>query len=595
MKSIRLRPGVHYAPIEAGVYFSSARATFVMRGPAALFRVVDTCLPLLEDGTEIEDLVAAVGAPSARPLITHLIDTFDSRGLVLHLDQLLVPEPGPDDRERFPETLAYLESYCDNPYADFRRIRRSRVLLSGPAEAMGPAARGLVRAGVGQVLIATDQPHRLAALASRHPQIGLMLHIADSIPTPISGNLPQVAVIFTEDSFPTEAIQRLPAACIVVPVRLGKELAIVGPALGRQDSSSGAEKLWARAALWSRLDGDELLVRPSGDLLAGALAGQAALDALIGLNPGRVHLVHGPDLSSDSITPALAGCTEFNPPIELGGRSPDNRPPAPPEWLESASARWAGLFRVSVPGDLPQMPLALTLADGRTRCFEGRVVGHGPDQETSTTEAALDALRQHCSALVQLGSAVGQEAPSTGGPGGPVVAAAGLDETRGLLDGALRILTGLAGQVRAMDWLGVDDIEARRLWRTLEEHELTPVRLTSCQVPGFGWSLVSVHDRHSGSRLACGWGPTTTVGAIAALSAAIAAAQVRRTVDAGYVAPPTGPGFIGYLHDGYLDELTTAVSSWLDATGRRLRGQRLDHDPIAGSVAAWCGTVWLDD
>jgi len=170
-----------------------------------------------------------------------------------------------------------------------------------------------------------------------------------------------------------------------------------------------------------------------------------------------------------------------------------------------------------------------------------------------------------------------------------------MDETRALLDGALRLLTGLAGVVRPIEWLGVEDVEARRLWRTLEEHELTPVRLISSQVPGFGWSLVAVHDEASGNRLASGWGPTTTVGAIAALSAAIAAAQVRRTADAAYEAPAGGPGYLGHLHDGYLDELYAGVGAWLDATGRRLRAQRIHRDPVVGSVAAWCGVVWLGD
>jgi hypothetical protein len=594
MSTLRLRPGVHYAPLEGGVYFSSARATFVMKGPAVLFRVVDTCVPLMEDGTDIDQLVAAIGSPSARPLISHLVDTLDSRGLVLHLDQLLVGEPSAEDRQRFPETLAYLESYSDDPYADFRRIRRSRVLLCGPAEALGPAARGLVRAGIGHLVLATPQPHRLAPMAARYPQIALLLHLGEGIPTLLAGRLPQVAVIFTEDAFPTEAIGQLPPSCASIPVRLGKELAIVGPTLRCQEEATGAERLWFRAARWSRLDGDDLLVRPSGDLLAGALAGQAALDALIGLNTGRVHLVHGPDLSSDSITPALAGGEQYDEPVELGGRPSDEGAVAPSGWLEPASARWAGLFRLSVPGDLPQMPLALTLADGRTRCFDGRVVGFGPDQETSTTEASLEALRQHSVELARLCPETGQVAPVPEGST-DAAAAAGLDQARALLDGALRLLAGWVGDAHPIEWLGIDDIEVRRLWRTLEDHELTPVWLRSSQVPGFGWSLVTVHDRRSGARLSSGWGPTTTVGAVAALSAGLACAQVRRTVDPGYAPPSTGPGYLGHLHDGYQAELTTEVVAWLRGIGRRLHGRRLHHDPVAGSLGAWCGTVWLGD
>jgi len=589
VKAIRLRPGVHYAPVDGGVYFSSARATFVVRGPAVLFRVVDTCLPLLEDGTDVDDLVAAVGSPAARRLITSLVGTLDSRGLVLHLDQLLGPEPSDTERHRFRESLAYLETHRDDPYADFCHLRTARVLLSGPAEALGPAARGLLRAGIGHVMVATPEPHRLNALASRHPEVQLLLCHSEAIPTLMAGRLPDVAVIFTEDTFPADAIQRLPAACLAIPVRLGKDLAIVGPAIGRDQDLNRAERLWSRAVTWCRRDGDDLLVRPSGDLLAGALAGQVALDSLIGLNRGRVHLVHGPDLSSDALTPALDGPDGWDPPISLPGRLGDAVPAsAGPRsddrgamgWLDSASQRWAGLFRVTVPGDLPQMPVAITLAEGRSDRFDGRVLGFGPDQEASTTEAGLEALRQHCS-------------PPSAAPATLLVAAAGRDETRWLLDGALRLLAGAAGEGRPQDRLRIDDPEVRRLWRALEEHELTPASLTSSRVAGFGWTLVVVHDRRNGAPLGAGWGPTAAVGAVAALSAAIATVQVRRTVDPGFAPGTVHPGFHDHLHGAHVADLGLAVRGWL-GSHRRLTGRRLACDPVAGPLGAWCGTVGLN-
>jgi hypothetical protein len=612
MKLFRVRPGVHYAPVDGGVYFSSARATFVMRGPAVLFRVVDTCLPLLEDGTDIDELVEVLGAPSARPLVEHLVNTLDSRGLVLRLDQLLVAEPSDAERGRFPEALAYLETFRDQPYADFRRVRKARVILAGPPEALGPAARGLVRAGVGQVIVATPEPERLAGLASRHPEVRLLVHEGDGIPAMVAARMPHAAVIFSDDSFPADTIQRLPASCLAVPVRLGKDVAIVGPALRRADSTGAVEKLWSRAANWSRRDGDELLVRPSGDLLAGALAGQMALDALIGLNPGRVHLVHGPDLSSDSITPPLGGAAEYDAPSEFTTRNPTGAVPAGAKaaaagaatdsttttttnaatdtgWVNDISGRWAGLFRVNVPGNLPQMPLALTLADGRSSCFDGRAVGFGPDQEASTTEAALEALRQHSSALRR-----SRRPESSSERAVASATAAGLDEARWLLDGALRLIADFPGDECTIDRLANDDIEARRLWRTLEEHELTPVRLISRRASGFEWVVVSVHDRRSGARLAGGWGPTAAVAAVAALSAALATHQVRRAVDPGYQPPVTQPGFVQHLHGAQVCELTAAVGAWLRASGHRLRGQRLRRDPVAGLLGAWCGTVWLD-
>jgi hypothetical protein len=645
MSTIRLRPGMHYAPIEGGVYFTSARASFVVKGPAALFRLVDICIPLLEDGTEVDALVAAVGVAAARPLILRLLDAFDTRGSLLHPDRLMVPEPAASERERFPETLSYLEAHCQDPYALFRRVRACRVLVSGPAEALGPALRGLVRSGFGEVVAHTPEPERLAALASRHPHLRLLLSNGDET-LPVAGRPPQVAVIFAEDTVPGEVIGHLPLSCIVVPVRLGKDVAIVGPALapadpltpedvpaaasggfraaaragsataspadGRAPVLAAVEALWARATQWCRADGGELLVRPSGDLLAGALAGHLALNALIGREPGRVYLVHGPDLVSDTITPDLAppgaevpaaaeaparDSGPLGPPAEAPGTTvfgPAHQHQATPapagEWLATVAAPWTGLLRVTVPGTLPQLPLALTMAEGRSCHFEGRVVGFGPDQETSTTEAALEALRRHGDAeLRRVGPGAGHEA----------VAAAGADETRALLDGMLRLLAADAGWQRRpsseLAWLGVDDVDGRRLWRALEEYEATPVRLTDSEVGEVGWHLVTVRHRDRGCRLGSGWGPTLAVAARAALSGATATVQVRRSVEAGFSAAEMVSGYVAHLHDPYLEELAAAVSAWLDRSAHRLRGRRLVRDPVTGPIDPWCGSVWLEE
>lgn len=624
MTSVRLRPGMHYAPIEGGVYFTGARASFVVKGPAALFRLVDTCVPLLEDGTQVDALVEAVGVSAARPLIMRLLEAFEARGLLLHLDQLSVAEPAPAERERFPETLSYLEAHCEDPYAVFRRVRAGRVLVSGPAEALGPAVRGVVRSGFGEVVAHTAEPERLAALASRHPHVRLLLSTGEDT-LPVAGRPPHVAVIFAEDTVPCEVIGRLPASCIVVPARLGKDLAIVGPALarGRRPTLAAIEAMWARAAQWCRADGGELLVRPSGDLLAGALAAHLALDSLVGQERERVYLVHGPDLVSETISPdlaapavGLAAAADLGPGAHLGpgadlgpgedqgpvaGEAGDGgttvfgpehhraAPAAPAEWLATVGAPWTGLLRVTVPGSLPQLPLALTIAEGRSCHFEGRVVGFGPDQATSTTEAALQALRRHVDAGLR------RACPTAIGP--QLETAAGADETRALLDGALRLLAAAGDHRRSSElaWLGIDDVDGRRLWRALEEYEATPICVTDSQVAELGWHLVEVHHRHRPCRLGSGWGPTVAVAARAALSAALAGVQVRRSVDAGFPSAEMANGYVAHLHDSHLEDLAAAVAAWLDRSERQLLGRRLRRDLVAGPIDAWCGPVWLKE
>jgi hypothetical protein len=555
-----------------------------MRGPAVLFRVVDFCLPRIEDGTDLDELLAAVGNPAARPLVTHLVTTLDRRGLVLHLDGLLVAEPEAGERERFPETLDYLETYREQPYRDFAAIRAAHMLLAGPAVALGPAARGLLRAGVGQLLVATPDPDHFRALASRHPEVRVVPWRQGAGITGLLQSFdPQAAVLLTEDEFPAEAVAQLPPGCRAIPGRLGKDVALVGPAIQPGVGWSGVEALWARAATWCRRDGEDLLVRPSGDLLAGALAGHVAFDALVGLNPGQLHVIHGPDLSADSLTGVPTGAAMmFDAPVELTDASPE--PGAVGDWFEEASKPWSGVFRLTVPGELPQMPLALTLADGRSASFSGRAVGFGPDQAAATEAAALEGLRRH--------AATGREdSADLGAP----ASAAGVDEVEWLLDGALRLLARVAGEEEPVPWLGIADPEGRRLWRALEDYELVAAGVTCRRLRDFEWVLASVHDRRHGVVLGRAWGPDLERAAIAALSEAIALQQVRRGVDAGIDVPRGGPGLIRSLHDGYRGDLLAAVQAWLTLTGRRLRGRRLGADPIAGPLGAWCGTVWLDD
>ncbi|KIF05082.1 hypothetical protein PL81_15135, partial [Streptomyces sp. RSD-27] len=151
---MRLRPALHYAPVRDGVYFGAEGTSFVVRGPAALFKVADVCVPLLEDGATEDSLVAALGSEAARPVVATLLNTFSRQGLLLDLDALSVPEPDAATRERHRDVLADLETLHDDPYAAFARLRAATVLLSGPAAFVLPAARGLARSGVGRLVLA---------------------------------------------------------------------------------------------------------------------------------------------------------------------------------------------------------------------------------------------------------------------------------------------------------------------------------------------------------------------------------------------------------------------------------------------------------
>ncbi|MFJ4281878.1 hypothetical protein [Streptomyces massasporeus] len=145
------RPGLHYAPVPGGVYFSGTRGQFVLRGSELLYAVADGCVPLLRAGTTEDALVAEFGTERARPAVRHLLGKLRENGLLLDPAALTEPEPPAELAARHAETLARLTARLDDPYAAFARLRRARVRLHGPTTATAPALRGLRRAGMADV------------------------------------------------------------------------------------------------------------------------------------------------------------------------------------------------------------------------------------------------------------------------------------------------------------------------------------------------------------------------------------------------------------------------------------------------------------
>ncbi|MFF8872430.1 hypothetical protein [Streptomyces massasporeus] len=148
---LKARPGLHYAPVPGGVYFSGTRGQFVLRGSELLYAVADGCVPLLRAGTTEDALVAEFGTERARPAVRHLLGKLRENGLLLDPAAFTEPEPPAELAARHADTLARLTARLDDPYAAFARLRRARVRLHGPTTATAPALRGLRRAGVADV------------------------------------------------------------------------------------------------------------------------------------------------------------------------------------------------------------------------------------------------------------------------------------------------------------------------------------------------------------------------------------------------------------------------------------------------------------
>ncbi|MFD6888632.1 hypothetical protein [Streptomyces sp. NPDC059957] len=553
-KTIVARPDLHFAPVPNGVYVSGPRGRFVLSGSELLYAVTEGCMPLLESGATEDELVAAIGTEKSRPAVRHLIAKMREGGMLLDPALFTVPAPGTELRERFPEALARLESALDDPYAAFARLRAARVLLAGPPEATGPAARGLRRAGAYEVI----ETASLAAYEAAHEAA----HQGDPEAAQEAAyeGLDAVAEMTTGV---TQHPAAVPDGVPLLTVALGGRVALTGPAL----TGGGRDLVWAafrdRALAWAKAEASEPASRPVADALAGALAGQLLFDTLTGTaEPGTAHVVYGADLATDPVD--IGGA--LHPAAAPGRPSTLDEAPAQPmpdaeEALEAVGAvarRWTGLFTSAAGEDLPQMPLALRATEQRAG-QSGALVGWAAHQETATVAAALAALRAR--------------SPRPGTP------AAGLTEEHWLLDGALRILAGDPALEQEPE--APTDAEGARILAGLLAAGRDP-EVVALRLPGLDWRLARV--TLGGVPLGRGWGATPEEAVRTALCTALARVQAS--------------GF------GSVAELSTDALLFADSTvlgrlrkqltaraGTGYRGRAVRTDPVLGPLPLWHGPV----
>ncbi|MFJ7959886.1 hypothetical protein ACIQ62_26735 [Streptomyces sp. NPDC096319] len=586
---LKARPDLHYAPVPGGVYFSGVRAQFVLRGSEVLHAVAQGCVPLLEEGTDEDALVAGIGTERARPAVRHLVDRLRANGLLLDPAAHTAPEPPADVRERHTESLARLEGLLDDPYGAFARLRAATVLVTGPAAATGPAVRGLRRAGVGTVLTEAGSEAPDAVLDIRESRGD------DTDPAPPSG------------------------ASLVVPVRIGTTgVTLVGPALIGPGGPAVRDAFHDRARAWAAAEATAPAPRPVADALVGALAAQLLVDTLTGIaDAGEAHVVHGTDLVSDRVT--VEGAPMAAAPGRPGslhedaeGRAhtladaPAEARPEPDEAREALAplaARWTGPLALAEGADLPQMPLALRAAELRTA---GRptttVLAWAAHQETAAVAATLQALR----ALIP-GAPTPAAGPHARIPGAPTPAA-GLTREHWLLDGALRLLAEEAefppaetatpheppAALPAGDPAvaagggapGGTDPEGLRILARLRTLLPAEPAVRTARVPGLDWRLAEVAA--DGTVLGRAWGADPAEAVRNALCAALARAQ---TDDVPGTVDPLSTDALLFAGRAALD----ALRAQLAATGTAYRGRAVRHDPVLGELPLWYGPVEAHD
>ncbi|MFE7366584.1 hypothetical protein [Streptomyces anulatus] len=582
--TLRARPHLHYAPVSEGVYFNGPRTQFVISGPQLLYRVADICVPLLEAGTTEDELVTALGSERARPVVRRIVDELRARGLLLDLDALTVPEPSAEIRARYPEALAHLETECADPYAVFQRLRTTEVLLCGPADAVLPAARGLHRAGVTGLTLATPDPDAAAATASR---LGMrLLPLGDTATLPDPGDLPVPpdAVLHCpgpDDGVTAEALTALlPAGAPLVPVRWDGLVAAVGPVAPGGASLAGSAALVRRAARWAVDEATAPVPHPTAAALAGALAGQLLFDTLAGIAPpGEAHVLHGEELTADRVQltapgPAAGEAAErrFLTAAPEAGAEPVP-PPTPDEAVEAVTAltgRWTGPLALLGGEELPQMPLALREMAARDG-DAGSVVAWAEEQRTATVAVALAALRAAC--------------PTPG------TAAAGLTEEHWLLDGALRLMADEAVPY-ATRAVGAVDARSVPLLRLLEEEGMPAPALTLLRHPGLDWTLAEVRTS-GGPRPWTGrsWGRDETEAVHRALATALARHQAHGVPGAGPLAEGVHTDALLFADASEQAALRKRVADAAEAAGLRYEGTPRRPDPVTGALPLWSGAV----
>ncbi|MBV2153689.1 hypothetical protein [Kitasatospora sp. SUK 42] len=575
MTRIRLRPGVHYAPVDKGVFIGAASAKFVLTGPPALIRLLDACVPRLEDGCTEDDLLALVGGSEpGRAAVRHVLTAFRSHGLLLTPAQSGGPEPGADERARFADALCQLEAESVDPYGAFARLRAARVALRGPVRPLLPAARTLARCGFAEVvlLLSAEDLAAARAMAELHPAVTVL----DSDSAEASALHVDAAVVLVALDADGTATTSTVRADTVVPVLVDDRAAVVGPVGGRAQEWARAAELHARAEFWAQDRGP--LSRATGEALAVALAGQLLFRRIGGIErPENAYAVYGPTIEAEPLTVDLSSDDATEEPVL--GPVGEHSAPSVDESLSAVQAvavAWQGLVRLSTPDDLPQLPLALAAAES-TVPGSPMVVRWAGDQAAAAVEAGLAGLRSAA-------------AP---GPDG-AVGAAGLTRDRWLLDGALRVLARCAGEEAELPYGSVSSAEARRLWRALEDFEGVPARVVVRRVEGVDWRLAEVIDRSTGQVLSEGWGRDGGHATLAALGTALARVQVRRATAADLVGPQVETSAINDVEAAELALLQQQVHDHAAKQGGRFLGRARTADLLLGRLGPWSGPVRLE-
>ncbi|MFL5350625.1 MAG: hypothetical protein ACJ8AT_38120, partial [Hyalangium sp.] len=273
----RLRPSVHFAPLEQGVFFKSWSRSFSFKGHASLYPLFERLLPHLEKGVRAGDLLAAV-PENVRRVISTLLEQLAGHDMLLDVEALSQPPPSALEAEQLGSTLSYLESVAADPHAAFSRLRRARVLVGGGGPALFACVRALAGIGVGHLACAVGEPEPVASQLKLHPLTAHELLPSEQLVDRARGAWDMVLSL--PQSVELESVARLEeeTTAPLLQVALGESLGVLGP-LGHREGCG----LWATLARLRVSLGEARKASPVMSAFLGNLAAFEAFKQLVGV------------------------------------------------------------------------------------------------------------------------------------------------------------------------------------------------------------------------------------------------------------------------------------------------------------------------
>lgn len=615
---VKLRPSVHYAPIEGGVLFKGWAGSFVVKGPPSLWRLIEAIVPLLDQGVDRQALRAS--AKGAGDVVDYLLAEMTTRNMLLDLDSLnpdLVPT---GLAATFAATVAHLEALADDPYGGFLAFRNASVFAAGNGDALAGAIRSLAGLGCSSVTCwsSARNSNELNVLASDWPETRLHLINDDLAWRLASGDWTLALVI--ADSFDEEILRLVRAAAAGRPVVEGfvsSQLAVVlRPApVGRPnlDDAMARLRVHQRAAKLSQEKDDDL--SPVLAILAGNIAAYLAFRQLAGVTrpaeTGDAMVIRQQSLRSTwhFVEPIPDAAADPGSTIgRLRGNSAANGPEAFLAAAEHLADEFFGIAGSPEVRGLPQNPVFVA----RSAVFDQKepVIGFGASASEARARALAQALA--LTSAGELGSTPVDVHDFDGKafgcvPSSRLILSAGFDLNMWVRDGVARLFAvhgDLAQSAGCVDLrMLAEELSAPAVavwWHVITKRLGREVDVWCREFP----SVLGIHSAwvcDGGERLAMAVGPTRRTAAAGALMVASGRAQLRA---AGMMVPSLNndcEGLLGWLNPiagGREPELERPDLQPLIA-GLKLRGLSLvckaaQAEPAvhkSGLVTGWLGLV----